>query len=46
MLSEMTSMEVSEWYAYSNLKARRADEASENAKSAEAAKKRAKENNF
>jgi hypothetical protein len=42
----MTSIQMSEWYAYYNLKARKAEEATENAKSAEAAKRRAKENNY
>ena len=44
MLSEMTSVEVSEWYAYYNVKYRREEMARDD--SAEKAKARAKANNF
>jgi len=46
MLSEMTSLEVSEWYAYLRVKEQYQNSAVENNQKAEQAKRRAKENNF
>jgi len=44
MLSEMTSVEISEWYAYYNVKHQYEEQAKD--ENAEAAKIRAKKNNY
>jgi len=46
MLAEMTSLELSEWYAYYNVQNRYREQATQNAESAAAAKRKAKDNNF
>jgi len=45
MLSELTSYEISEWIAYFNVKQEKLDQAEDEREKADAAKRRAKENN-